>query len=147
MGCGVAAFLVGGVAFLRPPQAGNVYRSRADAEGQVESTFILLRSGECLVLSQSAADIGRSDARRGNAAELFTIIAGRGVSSDADREGLYLLDRRSGLVARPGLAIDGVIIRRPPVGRIRDALDVGWPMRLRCGHRLAEVLSISRVHR
>ena len=145
--CGVAAVLVGGLAFLRPPQAGNVYHSRTDENGQAESTFILLRSGECLVLSQSGTDIGRKEARPGSASELFTIIGGSRVSSDVDRQGLYLSDRQSGLVARPGLAIDGVVIRRETMGKVRDALEFGWPINLHCGHRLAEVLAISRVHR
>lgn len=147
VGAGVAVVLAGALASFRPPEKGNVYHSKTDENKQSESTFILLQSGDCLVLSQSKADIGRTEARYGSAGELFTIIGGSRVSSDVDGQGHFLFDRRSGHIARPGHAIDGVIIRRKTLGKLRDALDTGWPIDLRCGHRLGEVVTISRVHR
>lgn len=106
----------------------------------------MLRNGECLVLSRSEEDIGKVEASAGSESRLFTIAGAQGIRSGRDQKGLYLVDQRSGLIARPGLAIDAEIIFDGEVDMF-DTLSMGWLLDFRCGGRLAKLLSISRVHR
>jgi hypothetical protein len=115
-------------------------------QGLPENTALLLRHGECLVLSRSNEDIGKVEARPDSESRLFTIAGAQGIRSGRDRNGLYLVDLRNSLVARPGLAIDAEIIFDSEL-KMSDALAMGWPPDCRCARRFAKVLSISHVHR
>jgi hypothetical protein len=132
--------------FVRPPGAGQVYQYRTDQYGLQGSTALVLRKGDCLVLSRSEADIGRAKAARGAEGRLFAIAAAGRVESGSDRLGDYLVDRASGLKARPGDAIDGEILFRGKIGGLEDSWRAGWPLNERCGSGLAVLLSIARVH-
>ena len=141
--------LAASLALLRPPQPGNVYRTSSDLTGLPEPTALLVRYGECLSLSQSPLDIGRTTAEAGSSSRLFILATGRSVRAEADERGPYLIDRASGLRARPGEAIDGEILAYAPgsIGDdwIENSLSVRWPIARRCGHSLAVVYSIKKV--
>jgi hypothetical protein len=124
-----------------------VYRYRSDQYGLSQSTALLLRNGDCLVLSQSKGDIGKVEAASGSEPHLFAIAATKRIRSDSDARGLYLVDRQTGLTARPGDAIDADILFRPKIGGWRDAFAARWRLDDRCGRALAIVFSIARVHR
>ena len=148
-GAVVVALLVAGALALyvvRPPDPGRVYRTRSHQVGMSENTALLLKSGDCLVLSQSEADIGRSEAAGGSESRLFVIAGSKFVRSGRDERGFHLIDEQSGLTARPGDAIDaGIIFGRRPI-TTKDSLALGWPVTSSCGRRIATVFSISRVH-
>jgi len=146
LGSGLLIASVAALYLVHPPGPGHVYGFRTDVYGLAEHTALLLRSGECLVLSRSEEDIGKVVASPDSESRLFTIAGAQGIRSGRDHEGLYLIDQRSGLISRPGLAIDAAIIFDSEVDTF-DSLIMGWPLDLRCGSRLAKVLSISRVHR
>jgi hypothetical protein len=141
--------LAASLALLRPPQPGNVYRTSSDLTGLPEPTALLVKLGECLSLSQSPIDIGRGTAETGSSSRLFILATGRSVRAEADDQGPYLIDRASGLRARPGEAIDGEIIAYAPrsIGEdwLENSLSVRWPIARRCGHSLAVVYSIKKV--
>ena len=141
--------LAASLALLRPPQPGNVYRTSSGLTGLPEPTALLVKHGECLSLSQSPLDIGRTPAEAGSSSRLFILATGRSVKAEADERGPYLIDRASGLRARPGDAIDGEILAYAPrsIGAdwLENSLSVRWPIAGRCGHSLAIVYSIKKV--
>jgi hypothetical protein len=138
---GLAVYLV------RPPGPGRVYQYRSDVYGVSENTALLLRNGGCLVLSRSDEDIGQKDTVARTESRLFMIAGAERIRSRSDARGAYLVDDASGLVARPGDAIDGEIIFKSNPTSSRDTLAAGWPIDHGCGRGLAILLSISRVHR
>jgi hypothetical protein len=133
--------------FVRPPGPGQVYRHRSDQYGFSGSTALVLRNGDCLVLSQTEADIGRAEAPARSENRLYAVAGTDRIRSGSDDSGPYLIDTRTGLRARPGDAIDAEVLFRPKVGSLKDTLAAGWLLDDRCGSRLAVVFSISRVHR
>lgn len=141
--------ILAGLAFylVRPPGPGQVYRHLSSQYGLSEHTALLLRSGHCLVLSQSEQDIGRTEAAAGSENRLFVIAAAKGIRSMNDAKGPALVDERAGLVARPGDAIDAEILFDRTVDPVAAALALGWPVDFDCGDGLATLFSISRVHR
>lgn len=132
---------------VRPPGPGQVYRFRSDQYGLSESTALLLRNGDCLVLSRSEEDIGKTQADPGSEHRLFIIAGSQRVRSVRGENGPYLRDMRNGLIARPGDAIDAEIVFPRDAGGLADTLAVGWPLDFGCGQDLAKLFSISRVHR
>src|SRR3990170_6366591 len=92
---------------VRPPGPGHVYSYRSDQYGLSESTALLLRKGECLALSRSEEDIGSSQAGSGSHRRLWAIAGNERITAGSTESGPYLRDSSTGLVARPGDAIDG----------------------------------------
>src|SRR5687768_12155535 len=121
------------VYFVRPPGPGQVYRYRSDQYGMTGHTALLLRSGDCLVLSRSDEDIGKTAAAAGTEDRLYVIAGSGGIRSASDADGPYLRDGRSGLAARPGDAIDAEIVFKPTPDGLGDTLAAGWPLDNRCG--------------
>ena len=136
-----------GAMILRPPGAGRVYHFRSDQYGLQGSTALLLRNQSCLVLSRSKEDIGRTVALPGSEKRLLAIAATDRIRSGRDKSGLYMIDTKTGLVARPGDAIDAEILFRGEIGKLNDAFRAGWRLDDSCGSGLAVVFSITRVHR
>lgn len=133
--------------FLRPPGPGRVYQYRSDQYGLQGSTALVLRNRDCLVLSRSEADIGKAEAAPGSENRLFVIAGTDRIRSGSDRLGRYLVDAETGLIARPGDAIDAEILFRGKIGSLEDTFRAGWRLDDRCGSHLAVVSSIARVHR
>ena len=133
--------------FLRLPGAGRVYHYRSDQYGLQGSTALVLRNRGCLVLSRSEADIGKVEAAPGSENRLFVIGGTDRIRSGSDRLGHYLVDSETGLIARPGDAIDAEILFRGKIGSLKDTFRAGWRLDDRCGSRLAVVFTIARVHR
>lgn len=144
---GILAVLAILAQYVRPPDPGQVYRYRSDEYGIAGHTALLLRNGDCLVLSRSESDIGRTDAAPRSERRLFMIAAAKGVRAGADDNGPYLIDERNGAIARPGSAIDAEILFNRDAGTLQEVLELGWLPHFRCGHGLAKIFSISRVHR
>ena len=90
-----------GLYLIHPPGPGHVYRYRSDQYGIPGDTVILLRNGDCLVISRSELDIGRTDAAAGSESRLSMIAGTKRIRSARDAEGAYLIDTKNGLVARP----------------------------------------------
>jgi hypothetical protein len=145
----VASLVAIGAAFyfVRPPGPGQVYRYRSDQYGLSGSTALVLRNGDCLVLSQTEADIGKAEAPGGSENRLYAVAGTDRIRSGSDGSGSYLVDTTTGLTARPGDAIDAEILFRPKIGSLKDTFAAGWLLNDRCGSRLAIISSISRVHR
>lgn len=133
--------------FLRLPSAGSVYHYRSDQYALQGNTALVLRNRGCLVLSRSEADIGIAEAAPGSENRLFVIAGTNRIRSGRDKLGLYLVDSETGLIARPGDAIDAEIQFRGKIGALEDMFRAGWRLDDRCASRLAVVFSIARVHR
>lgn len=133
--------------FVRPPGPGQVYSYRSDQYGIAGHTALLLRKGDCLVLSRSGEDIGKIAATAGAEDRLYVIAGTERIRSDRDEDGPFLRDLRNDLIARPGDAIDAEILFKPTSGAFGDMLAAGWPLNQHCGRGLAIVVSIARVHR
>lgn len=133
--------------FVRPPGPGGVYQYRSGEYGLQGGTALVLRKDDCLVLSRSQQDVGKTQASPGTRARLFAIAGAGGVESGSDGQGPYIADHRSGRAARPGDAIDGEMVFRPRIGSWGDTLRAGWLLDARCGSGLAIIYSIERVHR
>ena len=123
-----------------------MYHYRSNQYGLQGSTALLLQNRDCLVLSRSEADIGKSEASAGSKDRLFAIAGTGRIRSGSDGRGDYIVDSRTGLTARPGDAIDGEILFKKS-GSVEDALRAGWLLGDRCGSGLAIIFSIARVHR
>lgn len=74
----------------------------------------------------------------------MTIAGTDRIRSGKDKNGLYLADTKSALVARPGDAIDAEIILPSSAGGVPDLLAAGWPVWNGCGSGLAIVHSVAR---
>lgn len=135
---------------IRPPGPGQVLAVARHIEGPQEAA-LLLRSGPCLLLSLSERDIGRTEVEPSGplAADRFWIIAGPDIRSGSDGRGLYLRDRRSGLIVRAGEGLAGGLFRHPASQGTKGALVnlvwVGWPRVPDCARRPATLYSIDRV--
>lgn len=144
-GLSVAALLC-----IRFPYPGKVYRDRSGMYGLSEEVTILLRHGDCLVLSNSEEDVGRSDAAPGSHDRLSVIRAGPAVSSHKSDRGIYLEDAKTGHRAFPGDIVQGNIALRFPTNTQRrwfeQSIKGGWPIDRECGASVALILSINRAY-
>lgn len=141
--------LAASLIWVRPPGPGNVYSISADTYRRYKDTALLVRNGECLTLSISPEDIGRTNAPPGSENRMFALGTAQSVVSGTDSRGMFLEDRNTGLKARVGQAIDGEIYPLAPRSLQENwwkhSMAAGWPISDECGHSLAVISSIEKV--
>lgn len=146
-----AFLLLAGVFFFRLPLENGLHTVGVPRSGLSEKTVLLLRQGDCLVVSQQEADIGRKIAEPDRTQAYFGIAIADGIITGSDREGPYIRQSSDGKIARPGDAIEGVILMWPELKSEIGFLDAvnryGWPLEDGCGIRMAEIHTINRVQR
>ena len=145
----VVCLLCIGLIWVRPPLDNGARSIAKPSNGLSESMVFLLEQNGCLVISQSEADIGQKSASTDRPDAYFALALADGISTGKDGRGAYLRRDSDNAVARPGDALQGIVLKRPDLisqmGIFQAVRRYGWPLASDCGVRIAEIHSIRRV--
>ncbi len=143
----LGAVVLAALYILQPPKDGEVVNYRSSNTALGSTTVLLLKSGECLVISDSEVDIGQTEATQRRNRPLYQIALNRDVDvwQNGGATGLQQSDGDVRVV--PGQPFEAVINfkDKPNEGILREIWDFGWPLNAQCGERIAVVSNIISV--